>query len=221
MNNFFQPQPPPPEHKLWLYHITSWRNLPQILSEGGLWCPRELENRNLRPINSAHDHIQARRAKKKVTVSHFGTLHDYVPWGFAPHSPMLCAIARNRLENQQVEQSEMVHLVSSLAFVEGLGLSWAFTDGHAAVAFSEFFDSKMNLESVDWALMKEEFWNNTPDDGDRTRRRQAEFLIHSFAPWGLMQGIGVMNSQTVEKVQEILAQAAVQIRVEVKQNWYF
>jgi hypothetical protein len=216
---FFQPQPPP--NSIRLYHITSWRNLPLILSQGGLWCPRELQNLQLNPISSAHSHIQARRAMVAVKVDPGGTLHDYVPWGFAPRSPMLCAIAHQRLEDQQVSQAEMVHLITNLALVEQSDLAWAFTDGHAVMAFTKFFNSRDDLPNIDWALMRERFWNNTVDDGDRTRRRQAEFLIHHKAPLSLIQGIGVMDSKTLESVNQVLTGSEIQVPVQIKSEWYF
>ena len=27
------------------------------------------------------------------------------------------------------------------------------------------------------------YWNSIPSDPDRPRRRQAEFLVHGYAPW--------------------------------------
>lgn len=211
----------PPDSQLWLYHITSSRNLVGIVSSGGLLSKHELALRELGIVSAAHDRIQQRRAKTPVAVEPKGLIHDYVPWGFAPHSPMLCAIAHRRLENQQVQQGEMVHLRTSLKRVKDLGIQWVFTDGHPLLLLSNFFASETELNHIDWPLMKAKFWNNTDEHPDRKRRREAEFLIRDFAPWELVDGIGVMTEETAQNVSGILASSAHRPNVKVLPDWYY
>ena len=49
--------------------------------------------------------------------------------------------------------------------------------------FTDFFDDLKDLDKIDWDLMQSRYWNDTNDDPDRKRRRQAEFLVHEFFPW--------------------------------------
>jgi hypothetical protein len=37
------------------------------------------------------------------------------------------------------------------------------------------------------------YWNDTPDDPDRKRRRQAEFLVHGALPWDSVEFLAVRN----------------------------
>jgi ssDNA thymidine ADP-ribosyltransferase, DarT len=48
-------------------------------------------------------------------------------------------------------------------------------------------------DAIDWDVMKSRYWNDTNEDNDRKRRRQAEFLVRHFSPWQLITEIGVMN----------------------------
>lgn len=134
---------------------------------------------------------------------------------------MLCAIAHRRLEAQSVSQADVIYLISRVARVQNAGLSWVFSDGHAANAFTSFFDDEAQGDVIDWELMKAQWWNNTADDPDRTRRRQAEFLIHSFAPWSIVTGIATRNPVVADDVRTILAQAGQNVPVESKPQWYF
>lgn len=209
----------PDRSKIWLYHITSCHNLAGIIQSGGLWCSSERNQRGLSPVSAAHPQIVERRAARKVPLAPFGTLADYEPFAFAPRSPMLCAIAFGKVEG--VAQKDMVHLRVSLERVLESKASWVFTDGHAAMQISHFSSAEADLNRVDWPLMKEEQWANTEDDRDRSRRRQAEFLIHRFVPWDLVDGIGVFDEETRTKVEETTETVAHQPRVRVLRTWYY
>lgn len=49
---------------------------------------------------------------------------------------------------------------------------------HRGPGISRFLYRRDDIErDVDWDVMDLEFWNDTDVDGDRERRRQAEFLV--------------------------------------------
>jgi hypothetical protein len=52
--------------------------------------------------------------------------------------------------------------------------------------------------------MQAQYWNDTDNDPDRKRRRQAEFLVHEFFPWALVSYIGVYDRSIAETVDEII-----------------
>ena len=58
---------------------------------------------------------------------------------------------------------------------------------------------------------------------DRQRRKQAEFLVHRFCDWSLIQAIGVINQDMKTAVEEILAgyPAGLHKPVVVKSEWYY
>jgi hypothetical protein len=204
-----------------VYHITHLRNLPSILDQGGLCCDVMTGERDLDPVGIAHQHIKERRARRRVPLAAQGTLADYVPFYFAPRSPMLYAIHTNWVAGFSGRQGDILHLVAEAETIRANGLIFAFTDGHAEMSFSSFFEELADLERVDWQIMQETFWNDTAEDGDRKRRRQAEFLVHRFFPWQLIKEIGVISSQVAHTVQALLDAEEHKPVVSVRRKWYY
>ena len=204
-----------------VFHITHITNLPTILSQGGLWCDSECTRQGVVPVNIAYTDLKAARATTRVPVCRQGTLADYVPFYFAPRSPMLYVIHRGGVAGYSAGQEPVIHLVVEMDAIRERGLPFAFTDGHAAIPFSQFFEDWNDLSRIDWALMKAMYWNNTDEDGDRKRRRQAELLVHRFFPWELVREIGVCTEAIKEQVERLLARSSHKPTVNVVPNWYY
>lgn len=120
---------------------------------------------------------------------------EYVPFYFAPRSPMLFRIQRGGVDGVSSDAGRLVYVVSSTDAVVEAGHVYVFTDGNAAAAFTEFHDDPDRLdEVVDWPLMKATMWSNTPDDPDRRRRRGAEFVVHQALPFELVHELCVYNA---------------------------
>ncbi len=105
-----------------IYHITHVDNLAAIVAEGGLWCDREAADRGVAKIGIAHQHIKERRARRRVPIGPGGTLDDYVPFYFAPRSPMLFSINGGFVEGYSDGQRSVIHLVSSAEVVSAAGM---------------------------------------------------------------------------------------------------
>lgn len=204
-----------------IYHITHFRNLRSILECGGIHCDRAIAEQGLPAQGIAHAHIKERRARRLVPVCQRGTLADYVPFYFAARSPMLYAISRGAVEGYTEGHRPILHLVGSVEGVAAEGLPFAFTDGHADMDFSGYFEDLRDLDKIDWQIMMARYWRDTDDDPDRSRRRQAEFLVHRFFPWTLVRTIGVMNRGMAQEVEALLASAGHRPAVRVQTNWYY
>jgi hypothetical protein len=147
---------------------------------------------------------------------------DYVPFYFAPRSPMLYVINKGSVPGYAGGQSEVVHLVSSAEQVEAEGRDWVFTDGHADMPpLTSFYDNLGDLAKIDWGIMKSKYWHDTDDHPDRERRRQAEFLIHDSCPWELVTEIGVQNQQIAENVLKILENVIHKPEIKIETGWYY
>lgn len=192
------PQAVPP-----IYHITHVDNLCGIINGGGLLCDRDAQQ--IRFVNIGHQNIKGRRLRKNVPVGPRGMIADYVPFYFAPRSPMLYAINKGGVAGYTAGQQPIIYLCSSTEAVSAAGLRWIFTDGQAVMEYTEFFDDFRHLNRIDWEIMREKYWRDTDDDGDRCRRRQAEFLVHNFFPWQLVSHIAVSTHAVGQKVSGILA----------------
>jgi len=214
------PSPPFPE-PTFIFHITPLDNLRSILAAGAMFAKRVLDQEDTDYTNMAHQSIQDRRAHTVVPCGPGGSLHDYVPFYFAPRSPMLFTISRGNVEGFAGGQSSVLHLLSTVQDVCKAGLGFVFTDGHGIMDFTEFFVALADLDQVDWPLMQETYWADTDDDSDRKRRRQAEFLVHERFPVSLLRGIGVMNETTKHETESVLAEFGLAIPVAVKPGWYY
>lgn len=207
--------------RTYLYHITHLKNLGDIIRHGCLWCDNERKARALDSTGIAHQHIKDRRSRRQVPLGQGGTLADYVPFYFAPRSPMLYAIHMGRVQNYTDGQAPVLHLLSSVETVIEHNLSFVFTDGHAEIAYSKFYDNMQRLDQIDWDVMRADYWNDTDDDGDRKRRRQAEFLVYRSFPVSLVAGICVYSETQVDAVKQIVGKYGLQIPVAERRNWYY
>jgi hypothetical protein len=202
-------------------HITHVSNLNLIINAGGLRAYSSLRRDGTQYSDIAYQNIQSRRATKLVPCGRGGTLHDYVPFYFAPRSPMLYTISRGNVPGCPDGQGPIVHLMSSVQNVQQAGLEFVFTDGHGIVDFTEYYDDVRHLERVDWPLMGARYWSDTNTDSDRCRRRQAEFLVHEFFPFGLVTEIGVMSRNVLANVEEALQGTHYKPELNVRRDWYY
>lgn len=118
-------------------------------------------------------------------------------------------------------QFDIVYLVSSAENVSESNLKFMFTDGHAIMAFSDFYNDLDELNMIDWEIMRETYWADTNDDPDRKRRRQAEFLVYKKFPWETIEFIAVISNPIKNKVENIIADDIKKHPVLVKSDWYY
>jgi len=204
-----------------IYHITHLDNLPAIIQRDGLLCDNARAAEGIACLGIAHVHIKQRRARKVVPVAPGGTLADFVPFYFAPRSPMLYAINGGWVEGYKSGQTPVVHLVSSAEAIAAAGLRFCFSDGHAEMDISDFYGDLAYLKEIDWEIMKATYWRDTNEDNDRKRRRQAEFLVHHALPWQFITEIGVISSKVGAAVAAVLATVAHKATVAVHRDWYY
>ncbi|MBT7068224.1 MAG: DUF4433 domain-containing protein [Verrucomicrobia bacterium] len=204
-----------------IYHLTHWSNLTSIVEQGGVLSLHEMQRRGLPHEDIAYHHIQERREGVMVFSAAGGCLHDYASLHFGLKSPMLFTISKGNVPNQPEGQDPLIYLVSCAQQVEQAGLSFAFTDGHATMAFTEFFEDLGQLGRVDWGVINARYWNDTPDAPDRKRRRQAEFLVHEQLPWRLVSEIGTFDAGIKDQVQAIVQASEHRPAVHVRRNWYY
>lgn len=205
-----------------IYHITHIDNLKSILNSDGLIANSRLKQEGINYRDIAYENIQNRRARTPVHCGVGGVLHDYVPFYFAPRSPMLYTLHKGNVQGYHQGQNPVIHLVSYPEAIESSNLAFVFTDGHPVMEYTDFYDSLCYIDEViDWEVMESRYWNNNEDDLDRKRRRQAEFLVHQFCPWKLITEIGVINSTIKVRVQETLQNFNHQPLVNIHSDWYY
>lgn len=206
----------------YIYHLTHIDNLEKILNYGAIVCKNTLDKEISDHVSIAYEGIQKRRHDTIVPIGPGGNLHDYVPFHFAPRSPMLYALKQGNVDSFHGDQERLIYLVARIRDVAERGLDFVFTSGHPIMALSEFFNDLSRLENdVDGSVMVARYWNDTREDPDRKRRRQAEFLIYKKLPLQLIFEIGVYNKETKARVKKLLNKYQLQIDCRVKRQWYF
>ncbi|MDX1990574.1 MAG: DUF4433 domain-containing protein [Candidatus Obscuribacter sp.] len=203
-----------------VFHFTDIENVPRIIETGGLLSRTRIQSDKVSFEDIAYEDIQGSRATFNVPCGPKGILHDYVPFYFAPLSPMLSAIHNGRVPQYTRGQKSIVYLVSSAEAI-ARNRNFVFTDGHGIMRFTAYFNDLSDLNKIDWDIMVAKYWANTLEDGDRKRRRQAEFLVHRDFPWELIDSIGVLNSEIKKCVLEKIKSCAHQPQVKVMEDWYF
>ncbi|HTX85195.1 MAG TPA: DUF4433 domain-containing protein [Streptosporangiaceae bacterium] len=204
-----------------MYHFTHVDNLPKIIASGAMSCDRILKNSDVTCHEIAYSYLKERRMRTRVEVAPGGTLGDYVPFYFAPCSPMLLTYIDGNVTGQQEYQDEIIYLVSNAEYISERGLRFVFTDGHPITEPKAFYNDLADIGEVDFSIMSGRLWYNTNDDPDRKRRRQAEFLVHESFPWDCIRGIGVLTNATQELVEHAMDQGSHKPPCVIRPGWYY
>lgn len=206
-----------------LFRLVHLCNLPTLLSRGSLHAPNFTPNDGL-PYRTIHNvGVQVNRHNKPIWCGPRGTCHDYVPFYFGPLSVMLLNLKTGRVPGYDEGQAPLIYLTTTVQRVVQAGCQFVFSDGHGLATFTSWFDDLAQLDKVDWNLVGARYWADTPEDNDRQRRKQAEFLIWQSLDWSLIESIGVLNQQVKTDVEAVLTQhpARPHPAVEIRAQWYY
>jgi hypothetical protein len=222
----------PPPHPLRIFHITAIPSLAGIVKSKKLYANSVLQKKKLQFANIAYQGAQGKRATKLVAKPPGGVIHDYVPFYFAPRSPMLMAINGGRVENCLYRQADIAHLVTTVDAIVDEGLPYIFYDYNATLDIATCYSDLADIDKIDWKLFFEDprmdgyckYWNSRMDEPRyilRMETRQAEFLVHKNVPLSLVDCVGVHNATKAAEVQKIFDDAHIGIPVEAKADWYY
>lgn len=203
--------------------MTRIERLPSVVQYGLL--PDNLcKRRQITGVEIGYDHIKRRRALRAVPCGVGGTLADYVPFYFAPRSPMLYAVTGGLVSAEAARTEQIVYLVSSTQTLRQTGLTVVASNRHAELDYADMTDNDRDLDGddfVDWPVMAVRYWNNTPDDPDRKERRQAECLVYPGVPWQAIEWVAAKSEGARAQVAAILSTARQLTPVVVSADWYF
>lgn len=215
-----------------LFHITAIANLPGICQAGALLSKNEGAAAGIAYQSIAYQGAQGARAVRAVPNPPGGMVHDFVPFYFAPRSPMLGAVEKGNVAGCAWRQADIVHLETTVAHVTAGGTPFVFYDRNATLPYSTPYADLARLGEVAWDILTEEprldgfckYWFDRPSVArytDRMERRQAEFLAKGAVPLARFERIGVIDDARAVQVRAILAAAGVNLPVVVMRDWYF
>ena len=207
-----------PENAL-IFRITHRSNVPWIL-ENGLHCRRsDIMDPDF--VSIGNPELIERRCHRVVELSPGGTLEDYVPFYFTPFSPMLLNI-KTGWGVKQRGNDEIVILISSLPALEANDVSYVFTDRHAYLKTANFFGDRNEIETaVDYPLLRSRNFTRDSEHPENFERYQAEALAYRHVPVDALIGVGCYTSAIKDEIETICSDLQVDLKVVVRNGWYF
>lgn len=205
--------------RAFIFRITHIENVPWMLQHG-LHCRNaSVCDPNYRDIGNPD--LIARRAHRQVPIPPGGTLSDYIPFYFTPHTPMLLNIKTGYGGMKQTPMADIVILVSSLHTVVAQGGAFVFTDRHAYLRTAEFFNDLVELVRIDWAILRRRDFQRDPNDPGKMERYQAEALVHRHLPVNALAGLACHGKLQERRLAAELEKTGQPLTIAVKPGWYF
>ncbi|MGH3873529.1 MAG: type II toxin-antitoxin system toxin DNA ADP-ribosyl transferase DarT [Pseudonocardiaceae bacterium] len=203
-----------------LYHFTPIHHLASII-EHGLLCDSRVAA-GLLAVEVGNRGIKEQRRRRAVPVGPCGMVADYVPFYFAPRSPMLYAVAKGNVPEYTGGMDPLVYLITTADRLAELGLPMLFTDRNAVLETARFTRDPAGLDAlIDWPLMRARMWHNTPSEPDRRERRMAECLVHRQVPWQAIEYVAARTPARAAQARATLARFSQGAAVRTRRDWYF
>ena len=198
-------------------------NFPSVLNEGKIYCDRIMQSKNLKSFSIGLSDIKKRRLNK-LKLSSYPALFvgDFVPFYFCPRSIMLYLIyKKNPNLKYKGGQSDIIHLEADLFEVIKWAtinnIKWAFTFSNAGAYYFKDSNLTKDLEFLNWDAIESDNWaENTIKEA-----KQSEFLLENSFDISLVRKIGVQNYNMFNNVNQILKNYKMDLKVEIKKNWYY
>ena len=207
-------------NKIYLYRITHIDNLEFILKSGKLTCPSHPDC-DVNYIGIGDTTLISSRSSKQINIEPNGDFTDYVAFYFGTRSPMLYSIQKGFNNVTKRNPETIIYLVTTFENIKEGKYQYVFSDGHGYHSISQFFNDEDSLEEVDWVTVKLKQWNDTEEDPDRKRRKQAEFLVYRELPLSAIVGIIVYNEAAKTNILAKFAEHAFTCTVIVKPDLYY
>lgn len=199
-------------------HFTDICHLETIIGRG-LVCDTQARA-GLMTREAGHPEIKEGRRNRPVDIAPFGVVADYVPFYFAPRSPMMSAISFGKVPDYGTDVTGLIYLVTTTQAFTSAGLTVLVSDRNARLGYAEFKPEAECDDIVDWGLMQQKYWFNTQEYPERRERRMAECLVPRVVPFDIFHEIVVHGEQQAAIVTERLAAASKATEVHVRPHWY-
>ena len=206
----------------YLYRIIHIRNLEYILRQGVL-TNKFSPDANPEYLGIGETDLIVKRENQSIfTVdgeNEYNPSRDYLPFYFYPKSIMLYRIQTGH-NVMKYEPEDIIYLIYKLDNIIDY-VEYLFTDGHGYASLTSWYEDIENLLILDRSDIVRKQWNNTADDPDRMRRKQAEFWVKQPLDLDLMAGIATYSDEMTEKVKKISDFYQKDLKVKTKPNFYY
>ncbi len=202
-----------------IFRITHVNNVPWILKHGIHCQTSDTVDPGFVPIGSAE--LIDKRLTRLVPIEPGGSLADYVPFYFTPHSVMMFNIKTGYNGVIRRPNDEIAIVVSSLYKLKETQTTFVYTNAHAYMQEAEFYADLADLDKVDWKLLQNRDFKKDPEDPGKLGRYQAEMLVHRAVPVDAILGIACYDEVTKAKLEGQVRGERLEIPVKAMPKWYF
>jgi len=205
--------------KALIFRIVHRSNIPWIL-DNGMYCRNaEVQAPDYQSIGN--NELIEKRQHRKVAISPFGTLSDYIPFYFTPYSPMMYNIKTGFSGVQQVDNEEIVIVVSSLPRLQEKGIDFVFTDRHAYLFNTTFYNTLDKLDQIDWPILQQRDFHRDADNPEKIERYQAEALVYQHLPVEAVIGLVCYTDAIKTQLQQWADERQQSLKIVKETRWYF
>ena len=202
-----------------IFRITHVHNVPWMLDKGLHCKTSKVTDPNFVPIGMAE--LIAKRTARTVPIKPGGPLCDYVSFYFTPWSVMMYNITTGYNNVIKRTNAEIAILVSSLHKLKEVGTPFVFTNGHAYMQESDYFDDLGDLDKIDWELLRRKDFKRDPEDPGKVGRYQAEALAYRHVPVDALLGVACYDSATKATLDAHVRRLGLNTTVKIIPSWYF
>lgn len=216
--------PPPPLSEIltvensYIFRITHRDNLGHLLRHG-IHC-RSSSQVDPRYVEIGNPDIIGRRHSRSVPVPQGGMLSDYVPFYFTPCTPMLYNIVSGYQGMRQRQRAEIAIIVSSLPRLDENEVSYVVADRNASLMHAKISSDRALVTAMPWDQWRARDFRRDPNDPSRMEKYQAEALVHRHLPVAAIMAIITYDRTVQDLVTQEVSNAAVQVSVSVRSDWY-
>lgn len=181
-----------------IYRMTCYLNLNSYLHGGTLFA-KNFYRSTMQYVGIHNPDVQEKRGKAEIPFQPGATLLDCVPFYFGVRTPMLYVNKKN--------QDNIIYLVTTAQTVANASYRYFFTDGHAIMVATRWYNDIRDLDKLDWNAINAKYWGPQDDpSGELKRKKQAEFLVYHSLSWNEIKYIVVRTEKTEKAVLKIMQQ---------------
>ncbi len=203
------------------YRICHIKNISEIFQNG--LCNKYHPKASKTYINIGNTEIIDVRDEIPVRISGYGNVGEYVPFYFTPMSIMLFNIVTGFRQPivPKRQKEDIIVIRCRIKDLSVLG-KFFFTDGQAnEQTMTKHYYDLADLDKIDWGIIHNSDFKRNADDTDKTRRYQAEFLVHSYVPANVIESINVYNEKAATFVQAEMAKTDLIIPIRIVKEYFF
>jgi hypothetical protein len=203
-------------NKTYLFRMTHIENIPHILQYGITHVNSANANANFVPIGDG----SLISTRSNFILNNGKRLGGYIPFYLGVLTPMLYVIQKGFNNVKVTPAEDIVYCISSVQQIIDTQLDFIFTDGHAIEILSseyepsdiDHIDTLLDFKAINDSNFKD------PNDLDKKRRKQAEFLVEGDVPKEAVIGFIVYNKNAQDK---LLAMGIDEKKTAIKKGYYF